>query len=249
MTGLAVVVASGACLAGCSTSGGTGAEPSTLLAQASTAVSSEHAVHVSGSITSTKGSQVDSVVVDATGNQAGASAGTLRFAGRGMGFDGETRFVIEGGSTFFFGDTALWTSLFGKSSTSAEAEALMPKVVDHWIELPASSTALIDTDALGLPVPTLWLEKSLKLKGKLHNQGSATLSGRRGIEVTSSQGAALIVAATPPTLPLALSAETTKSGDLVRLSLVISYPSSASISKPKSYQSLSKIESVYLNGS
>jgi hypothetical protein len=242
---LAVVAAA---LAGCSKapeSGRARVAPSALLSQAAAAVGKVSFVHVAGRVTSTKGKDTDLIDVNATSNQSGDSSGSLEFEGPGMGFEGKTQFIVNANETYVLGGTSLWKSFFGAADDTPEAQALLPEVANHWIELPPTSTKIIEDDAVGLTVPAEWLEKSLKLTGSLTNAGDGAVSGQSGVEVSSSQGANVLVARSGAPLPLALSAETSKSGDTVDFSLVTSYPTSASLAAPKRFESLTALEAAF----
>jgi hypothetical protein len=245
---LSLVALAGVALAGCSKapeSARAKVAPSTLLAQASAAVAKVPFVHVTGQVTSTKGNQKDLISVEATSNQSGDSFGTLEFQGPGMGFEGKTKFVVNDGKTFVFGGVNLWKSFFGSAANTPEAQGLLPKVTNHWIELPTASTTIIEDDAVGLTVPAHWLENSLTLKGQLTNAGDSSIGGENGVEVSSSQGANVLVATTGTPLPLALSAETSKSGDTVNFTLVTSYPTTGTFVAPSGAQSLQALEAAY----
>ena len=156
-------------------------------------------------------------------------------------------------TTYVKGGRPFWQSVFisGTPTASAEAleKALMPKVVDQWVELPEASTATIFHDVLGLTAAKSWVQGSLSgMKGTLSNNGTQTLSGKTGVEVTSSTGAKVVIAASGPARPLAFTAHVDDKGSNFSLDIVTTYPASVTIAAPSSFQVLSQLESAYANG-
>jgi hypothetical protein len=234
--------------AGCggSPSGRAAVSAPILLQETSAALSEVSTVHLSGTVVSKTAAGTDTVSVDATSAGAsGTAAGTLGLEGPGLGFTGSTKYITIGGTTYVDAGSAFWKSLFGKQTASAakiEAE-LLPKVVGRWVSLPAASTDNMYKDALGLSEPRVFVSATLtSAKGTLSNAGNQSFGGASGVQITSSTGVKILVAATGPALPLAVSDSATKSSGSFQLNLTISYPSSAAVTAPANPVSLSAIE-------
>jgi hypothetical protein len=207
----------------------------TLLLQAESALAHASFVHLSGSIVEQDASGTDSLTVDATSaGTSGSSQGTLDLEGPGLGFTGSTGYIVLGSSTWVKGTTAFWKSYFGaQTATVTRLEArVFPKLVGHWIELPQASTGNMYKDALGLSEPRVFVTGTLSgIKGTLTNSGDQTLNGVSGVQISSSSGGRVILAASGSPLPIELSDATSKSGNL-SLSLAVSYPTGATVVAP-----------------
>lgn len=236
-----------ACACGSSsTPSGRAATPAgPLLEGAQAALAGENVVHLSGTLTAKSGSTTVSIAVDATSaGAAGNAEGTLTLEGPGLGFEGTTRYSVVNGTTYVYAGTPFWKGLFGKQTSKVAAlEAqLLPEVVDRWVQLPSASTDVIYKDTFGLSAPKEFVSGSLSgVKGKLTNEGDRTLDGVSGVEVTSNEGAAILVAASGPPVPLAISGTGPGGFDL---SLAVTYPGATTIAAPVHPVSLAAIEAA-----
>jgi hypothetical protein len=204
-------------------------------------------VHVQGTIVEKSGSATVSIGVDSTSAGAtGTAAGTLDLEGPGLGFTGSTRYVVIGGTTFVKAGTPFWKSLFGTQTPTVvhlETEVL-PEVLNRWVELPSSSTDVVYKDSFGLSEPKVFVEGTLKgAKGSLTNAGNQTIGGVSGVEIDSSKGAKILVAATGTPLPLAFANKQSGSTTFA-LDLAVTYPASAKITAPPHPISLAAIEAA-----
>ncbi len=247
----APVLALGLLVAACgSTSSPTGRAaqpPAPLLQGAQAALAREAVVHLSGTLSEKSGSTSVSLSVDATSAGApGDAEGTLSLEGPGLGFEGSTRYVVVDGTTYVKAGTSFWKGLFGSQTSKVaalEAE-ILPEVVNRWVQLPAASTDVIYKDTFGLSDPKEFVSGSLAgVKGTFTNAGNRTIDGVRGVEVTSSEGAAILVAASGPLLPLVISG-TGSVGSGFDLALVITYPGATTISAPAHPVNLAAIEAA-----
>ena len=245
------VVAVGMLAAGCGSSspptGRAGAAAAPLLQDSAAAFSKVPAVHIQGTITEKSGSATVSIGVDATSSGAtGTAAGTLDLAGPGLGFTGSTHYVVIGGTTYVNAGTAFWKSLFGTQTPSVvhlEGE-ILPEVLDKWVQLPSASTDVVYKDTFGLSEPKVFVEGTLEgAKGTLTNAGNQKIGGVSGVEIDSSKGARILVAATGSPLPLAFANSQSGSSDFA-LDLAITYPASSKITAPPHPISLAGIEAA-----
>ncbi|MGD0083426.1 MAG: hypothetical protein ABSD78_09555 [Acidimicrobiales bacterium] len=236
----------GASACGSSPTGRAAVSGPILLQQAAAALANVPAVRVTGTVVSKVGSATDTVSVDATSAGAsGTSAGTLKLEGPAMGFTGSTQYITIGGTTYVNAGSVFWKSLFGKQTATAvhlEAE-LLPKIVNQWVSLPATSTDNVYKDSLGLSEPKVFVADTItSAKGTLSNAGNQSLNGAGGVQINSTTGAKILVAAGGPALPLAVSDSETKSSGSFALNLAISYPTGVTVAAPAHSVSLSAIE-------
>lgn len=249
---VAVLIAGIASLAaGCGSSstptGRAAAAAAPLLQGSQAALAAESVVHIAGTLLDTSGSAKVSIAVDATSAGApGDAEGTLQLEGPGLGFQGSTSYIVVKGVTYVNAGTTFWKSLFGKQSAKVAAleDEILPEVVDRWVQLPQASTDVIYKDTFALSDPKEFVTGTLAgVKGTLSNAGNRTVDGVSGVEVTSSKGAAILVAASGPALPLVISG-TGAGGSGFGLSVVIHYPGPTTISAPAHPVDLAAIESA-----
>jgi hypothetical protein len=225
--------------------------PETLLKDAQAAVAQEGAVHLAGTVSSTNGKATDKIVVNSVGNSSDTAAGTFEVSGPGMGFVGKTQYILIGTTIYVNGDSAFWSSLF-HGAPPGEAPALMPKVVDKWVQLSGQAAATLNDDVLGLALPSNWLSKSLDLASAagqvtLSNDGRQSLEGKRGIQVSASTGAKVLIASSGAPLPLAFTATTTKKSITFTLGLTVAFSAPSKITAPRNSQQLQILQSEYFN--
>lgn len=221
-----------------------GAAP--LLEESASALAQVPAVDIRGFIAERSGSTTVSISVDATSaGPSGTSQGSLDLEGPGLGFTGPTSYIVVDGITYVKAGTPFWKSLFGSQTSVAvrlEGE-ILPLVLNRWVELSGESTEVVYKDTLGLSEPRVFVAGSLAGKGTLSNAGNQTLYGLNGVEITSSTGAKILLAASGPPLPLAFAGTESASGGF-RLNLVVGYPTGVTISAPAHPVSLAAIEAA-----
>ena len=202
---------------------------------------------MNGTLIEKTGPATVSITIDATSaGPTGTAEGTLQLEGPGLGFAGSTRYIVTGGITYVNAGTAFWKSLFGSQSPIAVSleNEILPEVLDRWVELPAASTDVMYKDTFGLSEPRVFVSGSLTgIKGTLTNSGNRTLDGARGVEVKSTTGAEILVAASGPPLPLAI-VGTQSASKGFGITLAVTYPAGATISAPSHPVSLQAIEAA-----
>lgn len=242
ISALTVAVTTAAC--GGNPSGRAATPATTLLLQAEAAVRQVPIVQMKGSIVEKGKSGTDSLTVDATSvGKTGTSRGTLDLEGPGLGFTGFTHYVIVGSSTWVNGTAAFWKSYFGdQTPTVTRLEAkVFPRLVGHWIGLLRQSTGTMYKDALGLSEPSVFVTSTLSgVKGTLANAGNQTVNGVSGVQITSSTGSKILVAADGAPRPIELAATASTSGSF-SLNLAVSYPTGVTIAAPTHFSLLSSV--------
>jgi hypothetical protein len=219
--------------------------------QSTQALGSEEAVGVRGEVVSKIGKSTVTVTVQAISSGATTnSEGTLDLEGPSLGFNGLVKYVIVGSTTYVYGGTAFWTSLFISGHPTAAAEKLkselMPQVLNRWIKLPVASTGAFYKDSLGLAEPRTFVSGSLaQMKGTLTNTGGQTLDGAHGVQIDSSTGAKVLVAATGSPIPLALAGAQSASSGTFTVTIAVDYPTPTTIAAPPGAESLATLEVPY----
>jgi hypothetical protein len=216
-----------------------------LLQQSVSVLQGKSLVHVAGTISEKQGSSTDSITVYATSNSADASQGTLDLEGPGLGFTGSTRFIVVSGETYVKAGSSFWSSLFGKQTASVRSleGEILPEVLNRWVLLSSASTDVIYKDTFGLSEPRVFVSGTLQgMKGTISNDGDRSIDGVHGVEVDSSKGSEVVVAATGSPLPLELAADPATSA--FHLDLRVTYPANMPITAPLHPVSLAGIEAA-----
>lgn len=220
-----------------------------LVAEALAAVAIPKYVEFSGSVAETAGNQTSSISAKNVVESRTSTAGTITITGNPTGvtsehFAGTVSFVVANQITWVEGDDEFWDTLLATSSASkAEIKKLLPHLTGQWIELISASTANFNADTSGLIDPRGFVEEFLnQSETKLKKDGLVSVGGHETVQLSTTRGAVVNLAATGSPLPIVVQ---TKAPSALKTYFTYSYPNHADVSPPKHFQYLDTVLKPY----